>query len=424
MELFVLGTSHAVAPTGVRERLHVDPDVAYAALARFAATGLLGEAAPLATCGRLELYATAADPHRAVAALRRILARQTGLPRPHLEAHTFVHRGDAAVRHLFRVAAGLDSVVHGEAQILGQVRDVLNHPQTDRSTGPVLQRLFQAALACGKRVRTETSIGRGTASLASAALHLVRREAGDLRGRRVLVLGAGDTGALVARLLVKGGVGSLVVANRTPTRAADVAASLGSTAGVQAAGLGDLPALLAEAEIVVGAVAGVERLVTPGHLSGMHGERPRYFLDLSHPRAFDPALAELDGVHLFDLEHVAARVSEAREARAAQIPLAMAVIEEDVAVFMKWLSRRGGVPVLRAMREEVLRRARTEADRLARGRSREEQEQARRLARAVARSLLHTPTVALRDADPTSEEGKRLVESAAALFGLSDAPGE
>ncbi len=176
MELFVLGTNQSVACARIRERLHVDLEELYAALRPLQLLReTLSEAVPLATCARLELYGVAPDADRAVSALRRLMAQRAHLSRSELETHTYVHRGRDAVRHLFRVAAGLDSVIHGEAQILGQVRDAAHHPQVATTEGPVLHRLFQRALSTGKRVRCETGIGRGAASLASASVTMLQK---------------------------------------------------------------------------------------------------------------------------------------------------------------------------------------------------------------------------------------------------------
>ena len=437
--LFVVGTSHSVAPAALRERLHVQRDELHAALGRLGRRGrVLREAVPLATCARLELYAVSDDPRRAVATLGRIMARRSGLSPSELRTHSYVHVGADAVRHLLRVASGLDSVVHGEAQVLGQVRDAYEHPAAVETAGPVLHRLFQDALATGKRVRSQTDIGKGAASLATAALALLRREAGPLEERCALVLGAGDTGSLVAGLLRKAGVGRLIVANRTLARARRVAAEHAA----EHRDLRDLPALLEESDIVVGAVEATGRMVelgavasitsrlassAPNGRGGAEGggarptERARYFMDLAHPRNFDPAIAELPGVRLFDLDLVFRRVTAARAARATEVPRAEAIVEEAATAFVAWQRSRDGVSVLRAVRGQVLELAQMEAERHGQGRTEAEREELRRFARSLARALLHPPTVALREADATSAEGRSLLESATRLFGVEAA---
>lgn len=419
-EIFVLGTSHSVASAEMRERLYVELDDLYETLFRLVARGVLAEAVPLVTCGRLEVYAASEHPDTALLRLRQLLARRTGVAPEAIEAHSYAHRGMDAAVHLFRVAAGLDSVVHGEAQIIGQVRDALEHPATRRTAGPLLLRLFQSALAAGKRVRTETEIGRGAVSLAGAALALLGRRAGPLAPLSALVLGAGDTGRLVARLLRKNGIGRLTVANRTADKAERIARELGATA----VPLDDLPGLIADADVIVGAVAERDDLVHPDLVADRLqrlAHRDRWFLDLAHPRNFHPDLATHPGVHLMDLEEVFAGVEAAREARAAQLPRAETLVAEDAQAFMKWLRSRESVAVLRAVREQVLELAEAEAERACRGRTEREREELHRLARSLAKAVLHHPTVALREADASGTEGRRLLENATCLFGVDPA---
>lgn len=426
-QIFVIGTSQSVASAAMREQIYVDLEELYETLGELlTCRGLLDEAVPLATCGRLELYCVAPDPDRAVKVLVRMMERRTGLGRLGLRDHVYVLRGDQAVRHLFRVASGLDSVVHGEAQILGQVREAAADRRAATTKGPVLHRLFEAALATGKKVRTQTEIGRGAASLAGAALRMVQRDMRSLGSSTALVIGAGDTGSLVARLLAKAGIGKLVLANRTLA----TAEAAGRCLGAEVIGLDALPESIARADLVVGAVTADDYVVSAEALTkalaGVDGAPEggqRFFLDLAHPRNFDPAIAGIPGVRLFDLDHVFERVEAAKASRAAQVPRAEAIVVAQAGSFRRWLTSRRGIDVLRAVRTHVLDVAEEEAERFARGRTEEEREQFRRFARSVARTLLHQPTVALRDADPAHPLGRSLLEAAPALFGV-DLDGE
>lgn len=417
-ELFVLGTSQSVAPACVRERMHVDLDEVYAGLRKVTAhPGVLREAIPVATCGRLEVYGLSERPARAIRVLRDLVAARTGMTRGELEAHSYVHRGEDAARHLFRVAAGLDSVIYGEAQILGQVRDAFHHPGNDEVAGTFLKRLFQSALTAGKRVRAETEIGRGSASVAGAALCLLELQRGGFAGATALVLGSGETGALVARLLRKEGVERVLVANRTLEHAEALAADLGG----EAHPLEAVPSLLVRADIVVGTVAGRDDLVTPGVLAAAVAAdaKPRYLLDLAHPRNFSPELASLPGVHLLDLAQVFEQAEAARQARAAQVPRAEGIVDAEVENFFQWVRSRETAAVLRAVREQVLALAQEEAERRSRGRTEAEREDLQRFARSLAQTLLHSPTMAIREADPHSAEGQWLLRSASSLFGVA-----
>lgn len=412
VELFVVGSSHAVTTAEVRERLHVDNEEIFSGVRELlAGRGVLLECVPLVTCGRLELYCVAHDPDRASRLLGRLVAKRAGLPVAEVRGHAYALRGSTAVRHLFRVASGLDSVVYGEAEILGQVRVAAHDPLTERTKGPVLHRLFEHALHTGKKVRTETEVGRGAASLASAAVQLVREEMRTLEDATAIVLGAGHTGGLVATLLAKAGIGRLIVANRTLSVAEELAEALAA----EARPLADLPVLLREGDLIVGAALAGEWLVTADMIE-TEPERTRYFLDLAHPRNIDPAVGTVPGVTLLDLEHVFDRVEAARMARAAEVPIAEAIVKGQAELFMRWFRSRPAVGVLRALREHVIQRATDEADRFARGRGADEREDLRRFAQALARTLLHEPTVALRRADPSKDEGRALLESAQELF--------
>jgi glutamyl-tRNA reductase len=418
VELFLVGTSHSVASSSVRERMHVDVEEMYATLELLRdSRNLLDEALPLVTCGRLELYGVAPDAARAVRVLGHLMARRTGIPSDDLERHAYVRRDSDAVRHLFRVASGLDSVVHGEAQILGQVRDAAHHSRARRTAGPVLGRLFQHALRTGKRVRSETGIGRGAASLASAAVGMIQRQVGDLGAMSALVIGAGETGALMARLLVKSGIGHLTVANRTLSKARAVADDLGCIAR----DLTSIEAALSGTDLVVGASGAPDPLVTLEMMRALPAEaRPKCFVDLAHPRTFAPELAELPGIVLMDLDHVFRGVAAAREARLEHLPRAQLLVEEEARAYETWYRSRESAAVVKAVRRHVLERALTEADRHAGRASDGRRDEMRRLARSVARALLHQPTVALRDADPASERGRALLRHASELFGVAE----
>ncbi len=419
MELFLLGTSHSTASTPLRERMHVDPDRLLTVLGRMTRKGHLAEGAALVTCGRFEVYGVADEPESVRAVLGRFTSRETGLPVRELARHSYFRTGAEAVAdHLFAVAAGLDSVVQGEAQILGQVRDMLPEPDAADTLGPVLHRLIEMAVSTGKRVRTETEIGRGAASIASAALDLVRRRGGTLEDRRAVVVGAGDTAGLVARLLVKAGVSRLRIVNRTPERARQLVRELGT--GTSHA-LAELPRLLRDTDLLVGAAASPDYLVDCDTASAWQAAAParRYVVDLSHPRVIDPRLAQFVGVEVLDLQAVHERVAAVRQTRAAQVPVARAVVAEEVDRFVRWARARAAAPVVRAVSERVLEQAREAARRHARGLEPEQRETLQRFARSLARTLLHEPTRALREADVRTVEGRGVLRAAEALFGVA-----
>jgi glutamyl-tRNA reductase len=232
------------------------------------------------------------------------------------------------------------------------------------------------------------------------------------------VIGVGETGALIARLLRKEGVERLVVVNRTLERAEELAEDLGAVAY----GLEDVAELLAEADLVVGAAGEAEDVVTAATLRPIAASHPRvrHFLDLAHPRNFSPDLGEVAGVRMLDLAKIFERVAAAREARSAQVPRAKEIVDEEVERFAGWRRSRQAASVLRGIRDQVMAIAESEANRRSRGLAAAEREDLQRFARSLARTLLHAPTVALRDADPASPEGQWLLRSASSLFGVPD----
>lgn len=414
MQLFLLGTSHVVASSQVRELLQILREDVHAELTRLTGPGrVLAESMVLSTCARFEVYGVAADVGVACRRLRRRAAHALKLDLRVLSEQTYFSHGVNSIAHFFSVASGLDSVVQGEGQILGQVRSLLDDVDFRGTTGPRLHRLVQHAVSTGKRVRTETGIGRGTASLAGASLQMLERCTGGLRGSRVLVIGAGKTGTLVARLLRKKGVNDLAIANRTLGRARELAALTRGTAHA----FDEIPRLLAGVDVVVGAIAAAEPAVTPGMMTTGDG-RTRYFLDLSLPRSIDPGLADLPGVELLDLDAIHRKVAAARKERAAQIPLARTIVLEEAARYQAWFRTRQVIPAVRAVRDHLLSVAEREAERHARGLDPEQRVVLRRFARSLARTILHDPTMALRRADPDSPDGQALLAVAGTLFGV------
>lgn len=414
--LFVAGTSHRSSPAALREQLH-EPAAASLAARLRSRQGRLREVVVLATCSRFEIYGVCEHPLRSHRAFLSIAARRFGISRRELENCSYFHRGESAAHHLFRVAAGLDSAVTGEAQILGQVRAAIAQVSADHA-GTLLRRLFDCAIASGRRARRETGIGRGTTSLAGAAVDLLRRN-GGLAGRRALVIGAGKTGALTARLLRKHGVADLVIANRTLQNAERVASEVAGSA----ISLRDVSRVLAESDIVFGAVTATEPVLHAWQVmqSTTPNGRNRVFVDLGHPRCFDPAIGSLPNAELLDLGGVHQRIAQTRSNQVAQRSRAESMVAQEVASFIRWVQSRQALPVVLALRQQVLELAQREAERFGRGLDPAGREQLERFARALARSFLHAPTAALQKVDPSNGEGSALVRNAEQLFDLDAA---
>ena len=396
MSVLVVGVSHRTAPVRLLEQVAVGlrDNVATVAELRAAAGGVVDEVVVLSTCNRVEVYADSDGFHAGVDAVSDLLSRSSGVPMAELSEHLYVHWEAQAVQHLFSVACGLDSMVVGESQILGQLRRAYTG---GGGAGRTLHELFQKALRVGKRAHTETGIDDAGRSLVSVALERAVAAIGPLAGREALVIGAGSMGALAGSTLRRAGVAGITVANRTPERARRLAAALEGTG----AGLDALEDALVRADVVVSST-GATGFVVPADLVrravAARGGRPLALLDLALPRDVNPAVSDLPGVVLVDL-HTLQQVLESTAA-GADVAAVRALVAEEVAAFLAWqrASRVGPtVAALRSKAREVVDSELTRLDaRLPHLDERARAEVAGAVHRVVS-TLLHTPTVRVKE---------------------------
>ena len=396
--LLVLGVSHKTSPLELRERLALPEGRAAAVLAELVAQPAIREAVAISTCNRTELYLFAADAVEAENAALTILSRQSGTPPTSLFGHLYSLRGSDAVRHLFAVAAGLDSMIIGEAEIQGQVKRAYELALVEGVTGPLTNRLFRDALASGKRVRTETGIGRSRVAVSSVAVELASATLGDLETRRVLVIGAGENGELTAKALRERGVHTVFVANRRYDRAIGLAQRFDG----QAVRFEELPAQLAEADIVVSCTASPHQIVGRDELQlvmEQRGGRRLVLIDIAVPRDIEPSVREVAGVDLYDMDDLGREVQRNLGSRAAEAERARGIVDQEVARFEEWLAGLDVVPTIAALRdrgeaivEQVLRENASRWESL----SEADRERVAVLARAVVNRLLHEPTLQLK----------------------------
>ena len=404
MRLVLVGTSHHHAPVELRERVALDREHA-AALARE-----LGEAVCLSTCNRTEIYVAAEDAdgaeRRAVEALAAI--------EPQVEHALYRLRDQAAALHLFRVAAGLDSLVPGEGEILGQVR-------TAHEIGTpalLLDRVFRQALHAGRKVRTQTAIGESPASVSSAAAALAEQVFGDLDGRTILLVGAGKISEQAARSLLTRNARIAFVANRTPDRAAELAERFGA----EPIALDRIGDELAHADVVVSSTSSPGYVLDAPTVDGARRGRQLLFIDLAVPRDLDPAIHELDGCYLYDIDDLEAIVSETLAGRRGEAARAEAIVAAEAAKFHEWLASLDVVPAiasLRARAEEIreaeLRKAEGLLGRLDDG----ERRAVESITAQIVNKLLHLPTVRMKQA-AVSADGVIYAEAVRHLFGLGE----
>ena len=401
MSLVLVGTSHRLAPVEVRERVAFDREQASALAHRLAAHG--AEVVCLSTCNRTEIYAVHEDAGEAEALANSALEATPELYRL---------RDEEAALHLFRVAAGLDSLVPGEGEILGQVRTSYE----DGVTGPVLDRLFRQALHAGKKVRAETAIAESPSSVSSAAAALAQQVFGDLDGCRVLLVGAGGVSELAARNLASRGATIGWVASRTLERARELA----ERHGAEGIDLDALGSRIAQADIVVASTSAPDFVIGSQQVPPRKG-RPLFLIDLAVPRDIEPATAEIEGVYLYDIDDLEAVVSESLSGRRREAERAEAIVAQEAARFRDWLASLEVVPAIASLREwaERVRSGEVAKAEARLGRlSESERETVESLTTQIVNKLLHLPIVRLKQAAAT--EGPGYVEAARHLFGLSE----
>jgi glutamyl-tRNA reductase len=418
MDLIVLGTSHQTAPAGIRDEIQFAPaDVeSFCGRLRGDRDDLL-ELSVLSTCNRTEIYSLVRDVAHGQGLIRRAVEAQKGVAHLNNGRYTFSLEGAAAVRHLFRVAAGIESLLVGEPQILGQVREAHKLADHHRVSGAVLTRLFNAAVRVGKRARTETEIGRGTVSVAYAAVEMALKVFDGLEKHTVVVVGAGETGELVARHLAEQRPARLVILNRTHDRAAQLAAELGG----EARPLEDLAEVIGEASVIVTATSAREPVLRAEQLRPLvrkRGSSPLVLIDISNPRNIDPGAGRLDSVFLYDLDALEGIAEQNRARRAKEIPKVEAIVEEEVAQFIGWYDSLQVVPVIRALRDQFHDVGEQELERYIRRVHEGDRETFRAFARSLVNKLLHQPTGRIRSVDPATYHGVHKLVAIQELFEL------
>jgi glutamyl-tRNA reductase len=363
MRLLAVGLSHRTAPVELRECVDFARGGLDAALTALAARGVGAEAVVLSTCNRAEIYAVA-ESDRASETLAGFFSEYHGVDRTRLAEHFYVHRGVEAARHLFRVAAGLDSLVVGEPQILGQVKAAYAAAYEQQTTGAVTNRLFHTALAAGKKVRTETGIGEGAVSVSYAAIGLAKKIFGELKGLNVLILGAGEMAKLTGIHLQTHQVKPVTIVSRTLPAAEALARQLNG----RALPWSDLDLALGSADIVVTATGAAEPVLKRTGIEGVmrsRRHRPLFVIDIALPRDVEPAVGNLDQVFLYNIDDLQAIVRENFERRSGELARAEAIVTAEAARFAAWLQSREIIPTVVALRQrfEAIRRA--ELERLA-----------------------------------------------------------
>ena len=401
--LFAVGLSHRTAPIELREQVDFARAGVAAALEGLASRNVARELAVLSTCNRAEVYVAAAAD-RAVEELCSFFAEYHEVDPHELNPHLYVHHGADVARHLFRVAAGLDSLVVGEPQILGQVKSAYTVAADGQFTGTVLNRLFHLAFAAGKRVRSETGLGEGAVSVSYAAIALARKIFGDLGGLQVLILGAGEMAKLTGIHLRAQQVGGITLASRTRAAAERLAAPISAAV----ADWGDMLPALERADILVTATAAATPILSRADVERVmraRPERPLFIIDIAVPRDVDSDAGDVEQVFLYNIDDLQGIVKENLARRTAELERADAIVAAETAKFAQWLQSREVIPTVVALRErfEAIRRA--ELQRLQPRLSSlppEAQAQVDQITRLIVEKLLLTPTEQLKSVGDNS----------------------
>jgi glutamyl-tRNA reductase len=413
--LLALGVSHKTAPLELRERLSLPEGRAAGVLRELRTHSAVQEAVAISTCNRTELYFVTSDTVGAENEALGVLSRQGEIRPTELMGHVYSLRDAEAVRHLFEVAAGLDSMIVGEAEVQGQVKRAYELALVEGVTGPISNRLFRDALGAGKRVRTETAIGESPASVSSAAAALAAQVFGDLTGRRVLLVGAGRIGELAASNLVSRGAEIAFVANRTVETARELAHRFGGAA----IGLDELGAKLGEVDVVLSSTSSPDAVVRAADVP-VRRRAPLFFIDIAVPRNVEPAVNDLENAFCYDIDDLRAVVEANLKERQREALRAQTLLEGEVVKFATRLQQLEVVPTIVSLREklEAIRRAELER---ALGRLPGAGEETRRvmeaLSQAIVNKVLHAPLVKLKDSSRAGH-ARRWTEMISELFGL------
>ena len=419
MALFVAGLSHRNAPVELREQLAVDDDKVRELLRDVAATGVVREALILSTCNRVEVYAIADVPGEARTATFRQLCRHRGVEPASVEAALYTHADGEAVRHAFRVASSLDSMMIGEPQILGQVKNAFALAQSCETVGPALHTLFTQAFTVAKKVRTETEIARHAVSISFAAVELAKKIFAGLDGKAVLLVGAGKMSELAARHLIEQGAFPLYVANRTWARARELARALAGTA----VPFDELATALAAVDIVITSTGAPEPVIRREFVQPLvHSRRgrPLFFIDIAVPRDVENSVNTLDGVYCYDIDDLKQVVGANIRERLREAHRAEALVEREVAKFLARLGDVEVIPTIVSLRErlEIIRSGEVKRT-LARlpGATPETREAIEALSAAIVNKILHAPITKLRESSRAGSP-RSWLELVHELFGL------
>ncbi len=419
MRVFLYGTSHKTAPVEFREQLAFPPEEIKNVLRGLIEECHFDEAVVLSTCNRVEIYGRASPRHARSELILDLVSRFNGLDPEEIDRHAYFYLDEEAVRHCFRVGSSLDSMIVGEPQITGQIKEAYFEAKKHQATGLILNNLFERAFNVAKRVRTETGIASHAVSVSFAAVELARKIFADLKDRSVLLVGAGEMGELAARHLISHGVERVLVANRTYERAVEMARGfLGEAIPFEALG-----ERLADADIVISTTGSSQPIITKEQVQGAlraRRNRPMFFVDIAVPRDIEPAVNELANVYCYDIDDLKTVVESNIKERQREADRAEEILSQEVQAFVQWFASLDAVPTIVELLEkyDTVRREEVAKTLAKLGNVGEQERQSiEAMAHAIVKKILHDPIVTLKK-HSGDEEGGKILGIARRLFNL------
>ncbi len=418
MKIAVIGLNHKTADVELREKLAFNGPKLEEGLLSIKAIPGVKEAAILSTCNRVEIYLTVADLQDAFASLKDFLVQFFDLKRDSLDAALYLHEEMIAVKHIFRVASSLDSMVLGEPQILGQLKDAFDFALEKKATGALLNRLLKKSISVAKRVRTETRIASSAVSISFAAVELAKKIFNDLSGKSFMLLGAGEMAELAAKHMMNNGVQEIAVANRTYERGCELAHEFNG----KAIKFEEFPGKLVDTDILICSTGAPAYVLLKEHMQKAmkaRKQKPVFLIDISVPRNIDPAINDMDNVYLYNVDDLNDVVDTNKQERQKEAEKAEEIVEEEIETFKKWLSTLDSVPAVVALREKAETIRREELDRFLNrfpDLGEKERKAIEGLSSAIMNKLIHGPTIALKD---DAEDKDVMIAVIKRLYGLN-----
>ena len=420
MGIIVVGLSHKTAPIEVREKLNFPENTLPDALRKLMTYEGIRESLIMSTCSRVEIYASVQDSAQGIDRIKQFISDYHGLSREALERSLYVYPDAQGVRHTFRVASSLDSMVVGEAQILGQLKDAFDIALKTKTTSTILNKLIKKAISVAKRVRTETRLAAGAVSISSAAVELAKKIFGDLVGKTVMLLGAGEMAELAAQHLLGNGVRNIMVANRTFERAEELAKEFKG----DAIRFEHFPDSLVMVDILICATGAPNYVVKRDMVSRALKERrhkPIFMIDISNPRNIDPEVDKVDSAYLYDIDDLQSKVDVNTEGRAKEATRAEELVTLEVETYLQWERALDAVPTIVDLREKVEDVRRRELDKTLgslNGITDDQKRAVEAMSQAIVNKLLHAPLVVLKQAASMPGPGDNTISIARRLFNL------